>query len=137
MILKRYGEQLHSVAPNFDPHAMNEIGFQRTDEHSLSAEEFDARYEQDRLHELTASAEGHVQSEAEAAVLSQLRDSLEKLRAGLSNGQLLVIESESGRDYPKMRETVKNQVYEGANRLHFQRTVDPPLRVAVYRPRQS
>jgi hypothetical protein len=137
MILKRYGEQLHSVAPNFDPHAMNEIGFQRTDEHSLTAEEFEARYQRDKLHELTASAEGHVQSEAEAAVLSQLSESLEKLRAALSSGDLLVIESESGRDYPKLRETVKNEVHEGTNRLRFYRTVEPPLRVAVYRPRQS
>lgn len=137
MILKRYGEQLHSVAPNFDPNAMNEIGFQRTDEQTLAAEELDARYQRDSLHELTASAEGHVQSEAEAAVLSQLKESLEKLRAGLGSGALLVIESESGRDYPKMRETVKNEVHEGSNRLRFYRTVDPPLRVAVYRPRQS
>jgi len=137
MILKRYGTQLHSVAPNFDPHAMNEIGFQRTDEHTLTMEEFDARYQQDKLHELTASAHGHVQSEAEAAVLTQLLDSLEKLRADLGSGHLLVIESESGRDYPKLRETVKNEVHEGTNRLHFYRTIDPPLRVAVYRPRQS
>ena len=136
MILKRYGSELHSVTPNFDANAMNEIGFQRTDDHTVAADEFDQKYEQANVHELTASAEGYVQNEAEAAALSQLHEGLEKLSATLKPGELLVIESESGRDYPKMRETVTNQVKEGKNRLHFQRTVDPPLRVALYRPRQ-
>ena len=137
MILKRYGSELNSVTPNFDANAMNEIGFQKTADYSVAADEFAARYEQAAVHELAASAAGHVQAEAESAVLNELEHQLAGLRAGLGHGEMLVIESESGRDYPKLRETVTTKVVEGANRLHFQRTVDPPLRVAVYRPRQS
>jgi hypothetical protein len=77
-----------------------------------------------------------VQGEAEAAVLTQLREQVEQLDAQLGDGELLVVESEIGRDYPKMREKVSTTVVGGSNRLHFHRSVDPPLRIAVYRPRQ-
>ena len=137
MIMRRYGSRYHGVTPNFDPHAMNEIGFQKTDDEAIAAEDFTARYERAESFELTSTADGEVQGETEAQVLRHLRKQLEQLHANLKDDELLVVESEIGRDYPKMREKVTGTVVAGANRLHFNRYVDPPLRVAVYRPRQS
>jgi hypothetical protein len=49
---------------------------------------------------------------------------------------LLMIESQPGRDYPKLRDQTKVEVVGGIeNRLHFTWTVDPPLRVGIYRRR--
>lgn len=135
MILKRYGAQLQSVDVNFNPIAMNEIGFRKSNDYSVKAAEFEERYQLVDTHELTATAEGRVQNEAEAAVLASLEQQIESLRSGLRNGQILVVESESGRDYPKLREKVTTEVVEGENKLHFIRTVDPPLRIGIYAPR--
>lgn len=137
MILKRYGAQLQSVDLNFDPIALNEIGFRKSDDYSVEADEFEARYQLVDTRELTASAEGQVQNEAEAAVLASLEKQLESLRSGLQNGQILVVESEAGRDYPKIREKVTTRVVEGKNKLHFVRTVDPPLRIGIYARRNT
>ena len=134
MILKRYGTQLQSVDLNFDPIALNEIGFRKSDDYRVKADEFAAQYELVDTHELTASAEGRVQTEAEAAVLASLEQQVESLRSRLRNGQILVVENEAGRDYPKLREKVTTQVVEGENKLHFVRTVDPPLRIGIYAP---
>jgi hypothetical protein len=46
-----------------------------------------------------------------------------------------MIESEQGVDYPKTRHTQTTQGGGHANRLYFRFTVEPPLRVAVYRKR--
>jgi hypothetical protein len=137
VILKRYGAQLQSVDLNFDPIALNEIGFRKSSDYSLEADEFEARYQLVDTHELTASAEGGVQNEAEAAVLAALEKQVESLRSGLRSGQILVVESEAGRDYPKVREKVTTHVVDGENKLHFLRTVDPPLRIGIYAPRED
>ena len=137
MIFRKYGSTLHSVEPNFDARAMNEIGFRKNGEQEIPAEEFEQRYEKAAGHELTAEAGGAVQNEAEEKVLASLRQQLDAIVSSLSGGAVLVIESEQGKDYPKMREKVSNVVVGNENRLHFDRTVDPPLRVAVYSPRQS
>lgn len=137
VLLKRYGARFHSVDPNFDAHAMTEIGFRRSDGFSVPADEFEARYQRIDGHELRASAEGRVQTEAEAAVLAALAQQLDALRSALQNGQILVVESEQGRDYPKLREKVTTHVVEGENKLHFIRTVDPPLRIGIYAPRKT
>jgi hypothetical protein len=136
MILKRYGTMLHSVEPHFDARAMNEIGFQRSHELSLAAAEFTAAYNLIELHELVAQADGLVQMDAEQAVLRHLHDQLSHLESK-HPGRVLVLESEPGRDYPKLHEKITNIVVEGENKLHFHRTVDPPLRMGVYAPRQS
>jgi hypothetical protein len=52
-----------------------------------------------------------------------------------AGASVVVIESEQGKDYPKTREKTTTQVVGNENRLHFERTIDPPLRVALYRPR--
>lgn len=137
MILRRYGSKVQSVEPNFDSRAMNEIGFQRTDAVVLSTEEFEAKYERVSGSELTATAEGNVQDETEKQLLAVLKEQLDAMRSGLQAGQVLLIESEQGKDYPKSREKQNVVVVEGENRLHFQRRVEPPLRVGVYTEKAS
>ena len=137
MILKRYGAHYHSVTPNFDARAMNEIGFQRSHELSIEADAFARDYQRVEQHELDATAGGLVQMEAEQAVLDDLRRQLDELQARHGNGRMLLVESEQGRDYPKLHERITTLVVEGENKLHFHRSVDPPLRIGVYAPRQT
>lgn len=132
MILRKYGNKVQSVDPNFDSRAMNEIGFQRTDAVAMSAEEFETRYERVGGSELAASAEGDVQDETEKRVLAALKDQLDRMQSELAGGQVLLIESEQGKDYPKSREKQNLLVVEGENRLNFQRRIEPPLRVGIY-----
>jgi hypothetical protein len=132
MILRRYGNSVHSVDPNFDARAMNEIGFQKNGTLSLAWDEFEERYQRREGHALVARAEGYVQQEAEEQVLKELGDQLRQLQQQLEAGSVLLIESELGKDYPKTREKQKTIVVGAENRLHFERTVDPPLKVAVY-----
>lgn len=137
MIFRKYGATLHSVEPNFDARAMNEIGFRKNGEQEQPVEEFQQKYERTAGHELTAEAGGAVQNDAEEAVLKQVREQLDAILAALPGGAVLLIESEMGKDYPKMREKVSNVLVGNENRLHFDRTIDPPLRIGVYTPRQS
>lgn len=137
MILRKYGSTFHSVEPNFDARAMNEIGFRKNGEQALPVEEFEQKYERTASHELTAEGSGSVQNDAEEVVLRQLREQLDGILASLPDGGVVVVESEQGKDYPKMREKVSNVVVGNENRLHFDRTVDPPLRIGVYSPRKS
>ena len=135
MIAKRYGSKVQSVTPNFDARAMNEIGFQRDNEWSLATDEFAETYEKVETHELTAAAEGEVQGEAEEKLLESLLEQLLAVEKTVGDGGVLMIESEQGTDYPKTRHTQTNQVVGHENRLYFRFTVEPPLRVAVYRKR--
>jgi hypothetical protein len=137
MILRKYGATVHSVVPHFDSRALNEISFQKDERVSMPWPEFAEKYQPVSRHELVARAEGDVQQEAEEKVLTELRHQLEGLEVRLQTGQVLFIESEPGKDYPKMREKQQTIVVGMVNRLHFERTVDPPLRVAVYAARQS
>jgi len=137
VILKRYGANVQTVKPNFDARAMNEIGFQKSDELSMPAAEFESSYEKKATHELIASAEGDVQMVAEQAVLDSLKAQIDSLQSALNQGEVLLIESEQGRDYPKLREKTSTIVVGNENRLYFERTIDPPLRLATYAPRKS
>ena len=132
MILRKYGTTVHSVDPNFDSRAMNEIGFQKNGKLSMSTEEFQQKYSRRTMHELSASADGLVQHEAEDKVLASLREQLQKLEAGLEQGAVLFVESEQGKDYPKTREKQRTIVVGNENKLHFERTIDPPLRIGIY-----
>ena len=136
MILKRYGKSYHSVTPNFDSRAMTEVGFQKSGEQSLSAEEFEAEYERQDLRELVAAAAGPVQDQAEREMLEQLRAQLLAVEEEAGEG-VVVIESEQGKDYPKTREKQTTLVVGNENKLHFDWTIEPPLRVAIYRKRTS
>ncbi len=137
MILRKYGTTVHSVVPHFDSRALNEIAFQKDDEVSMPWNEFAEKYQPVAKHELVARAAGGVQHECEEQVLRELRQQLDTLQMRLLTGQVLFIESEAGKDYPKMREKQQTIVVGMDNRLHFERTIDPPLRVAVYAARQS
>jgi hypothetical protein len=134
LIARQYGTKVHSVEPNFDAHAMNEIGFRRDNEWSMPTDEFFAEYEKSEAHELTAAAEGEVQNETEDALLHSLHEQLMAVAESAGDGVLLV-ESAQGTDYPKTRHVQTTQLVAGANRLFFRFTVEPPLRVAVYRRR--
>ena len=135
MITKRYGSKVQSVTPNFDARAMNEIGFQRDNEWSLATDEFTETYEKVETHELTAAAEGEVQGEAEEKLLESLLEQLLAVEKTVGGDGVLMVESEQGTDYPKTRHTQTNQLVGHENRLYFRFTVEPPLRVAVYRKR--
>jgi hypothetical protein len=132
VIVRQYGTKVHSVVPNFEATAMNEIGFRRDNEWSHPTDEFFGSYEKVEAHELVAEAEGDVQSEAEAALLQSLEQQLRSVESSAGEG-VVFIESEMGTDYPKTRHTQSTHVVEGANRLYFRFTVEPPLRVAIYR----
>lgn len=135
MIVRRYGTTFQSVELNFDSRALTEIGFRRDRATSIPADEFESTYARTRVLELTATAEGDVQDEAEQAVLDDLGGQIQALVDGLSEGELLVIESEQGVDYPKTQQRKRNVIVDGENRLHFTSGVEPPLRVGVYAPK--
>lgn len=103
MIARQYGTKMQSVVPNFDANAMTEIGFRRDHEWSMPADDFLEMYEKLESHSLTATAEGDVQSEAEARLLQSLQDRLLAVGASAADG-VVVIESEAGTDYPKTRQ---------------------------------
>ena len=135
MILRRYGESFHSVEPDFDPRAMNEVGFRRDRVFSITVDELSQSYEAGEVHDLVAEAEGPVQTEAETAVLIDLEAQLSALVDGLGEDGVVVVESEPGQNYPKMKETRSNVSVDGENKFHFRRYVEPPLKVRVYAKR--
>jgi hypothetical protein len=132
MILRRYGNALHKVELNFDSKAMTEIGFRRDRGTTISVEEFEKGYVAVDKHEVAAKAEGNVQDEVERKLLQDLESQIRALEARLEPGQVLVVESEQGVDYPKTRTDQKTLVVEGENRLYFYVQVHPPLRLGRY-----
>ena len=133
MIVKRYGNTVQSVDPNFESTALNEIGFRRDREWSLATEEFEAGYEQLRVHDLSAEAEGPVQDHTEQLLLDRLETRLLELEAGLEGDCVLIVENGDGPHYPKTRQKTRNVIVEGENKLHFEYTVAPNLRIGIYR----
>ena len=133
MILKRYGSSLQSVEPNFDSKAMTEIGFRRDHRFSVPVEEFEASHTLVASHEISARTEGSVHDETEQKLLAELGSQLQALAEALGEGEVLVVTSEQGIDYPKTRSEQKNVIVEGENRLYFYVSLDPPLRIGRYR----
>jgi hypothetical protein len=133
MILRRYGKDVHSVETNFYSKALTEIAFMRDHQVSTPGEEFFQAHEKLSEHGLTAQAEGDVQDEVESVMLDDLLAQLSALHESLEESQVLFIESEQGKDYPKTKTRQKNVVVEGENYLYFYSSIDPPLRVGVYR----
>jgi len=133
MILKLYGSSFHSVQPNFNSRALTEIGFRRDREFSLGVEEFAGTYEKIDEKSLSPETEGDVHDHAEAALLRALEEGVEGVLAALGAGEVLVVESREGEDYPKTKDVKKNVVVDGESRLYFHWRVDPPLRLGVYR----
>ena len=135
MILKRYGETLHSVELNFDSKALTEIGFKRDRSFSLPAHELASGYASTQTHELSAKSEGWVQDEVEHQLLLDLERQVAEIKKDTDTHELLLIESEQGVDYPKTRTEQKTVLVEGENKLYFYIRVEPPLRIGRYRKR--
>jgi hypothetical protein len=95
-------------------------------------DEFEA-YAKVGTHELVAEAEGSVQDETEGVLLTRLAEQILALDQRLGAGELLVVDNDQGNDWPKTRQKTSNVVVEGENRLHFQYSIAPALRVTVWR----
>ena len=137
MIAKRYGKSVQSVNPEFDAVAMNEIGFRRDQAWSIETETFLATYDRIGEHLLTGSTEGDTQSDVESSLLASLLSDLRAAEAGAVGGDVLLVENDSGVDYPRLHSTQRTVVAGFENRLHFTYTVDPPIRIGVYRPKSA
>jgi hypothetical protein len=137
MLFRKYGTSYQSVDIDFDAKALNDIGFRRNRERSVPAAEFPDAYSKLDSVELQTEADGPVQYETKQLLLDRLRAKVEELLARLPEGGLLVVENESGHDYPKTRQQTKNAVEDGENRLHFEYTMEPPLRLTTFRPRSD
>lgn len=135
MIARRFGSRIHQVTPNFDARAMTEISFLRGNALDDSAEEFLAGHERMEEHQLAATAQGEVQNDVEEAMLRDLQAQLEALADASQEGDVLLIENEPGKNYPKTHIRQRTLVIDGANRLQFDAEIDPPLLVARYRSR--
>lgn len=133
MILKKYGNSFQSVVPNFNPRALTEIAFRRDHAFSVPKQEFEEAYEKVDERSITAETEGDVQDEAEQTLMEALEERVAEAEAGLDEGDVLVLESQEGEDYPKTRDRKKKVIEEGENRLYFYWWVEPPLRLGVYR----
>ena len=133
MIYRRYGSTWHSVEADFDSNAMNEINFRRDRTASIPAEEIESSWERVSEHELVERKEGDVQGEVEQELLDDLLEQLGEITGDLAEDEIVLVENEQGRDWPKTRQEQKNVIREGQNRLYFHIRVEPPLRVGVYR----
>lgn len=133
MILKRYGTSVQSVELNFDSKALNEIGFRRDHDFSVSTDDFQSGWQKVTEHSFAPTAEGSVQDETEQAMLNEMEAGIQKLLGELGEGEALYVENEQGKDYPKTRHEQKTIVVDHENKLHFKARVEPPLRIGVYR----
>ena len=135
MLLRRFGTTISAVEPSFEPAAFNEFTFVRRPGFQSTSADFDADYERVRDLALTSEAEGHVKIQAEAGVLDLLAHRIREAVAALAPGEVLLIESIQGKDFPRLRERTENLVEGDRNRLHFYYWVDPALKLGVYRRR--
>jgi hypothetical protein len=133
MIFRRYGTAVHSVAIEFNSKALTEIGFRRDRVHSMPTEDFDSDHTCMSSHELATESEGDVQDHVEQRMLDDLEAQLRSIMGEMDEGEVILVHSEQGVDYPKTRTRTKNVIVEGENRLYFYASIDPPLRVGVYR----
>ena len=132
MILRSYGDKLHSVEIRFDSRAFNEVGFRRDRETSFEVEEFERDWERLRGEEIADHGKGRVQDETQARMLETMQAHLERLVAELGEGEVVRIENPDT-DWPKLRDTQTKVVEDGENVLHFDAWVDPPLRVGIWK----
>lgn len=133
MIFRKYGVSFQSIELNFDSKALNEVGFRRNHQRSIWADTFRLEYELVETREIVAEAEGDVQDQTEQQLLDKLERAVDALSSDLEEGEVLVIENEQGRDYPKTKQQTSNVIVDGENRLHFFYTIAPPLRIGRYR----
>src|SRR5687768_473708 len=110
MITKRYGKKIETVTPDFNPAAMNEISCRRDNAWSEEVEAFNEAYERTGEQNLTASSEGDMQKDVESTLLSTLLGDLRALEAAQPEGSVLMVENESGVDYPRLHSTQRTIV---------------------------
>jgi hypothetical protein len=137
MLCREYRSSYQSVDIGFDARALNDIGFRRNRELSVPEAEFPDLYAKVDSIEVQTEADGPVQYETKQVLSDRLRAKVEELLARLPEGGVLVVENELGHDYPKTRQLTKNGIEDGENRLHFEYTMEPPLRLTLFRPRAN
>ena len=137
MLCREYGSSYQSVDIGFDARALNDIGFRRNRELSVPEAEFPDLYAKVDSVEVQTEADGPVRYETKQVLSDRLRAKVEELLARLPEGGVLVVENELGHDYPKTRQLTKNGIEDGENRLHFEYTMEPPLRLTLFRPRAN
>ena len=135
MILRRYGTSVHSVELNFDAAALTEIGFRRDGEVSIPVEEFESGWEKVEERSFAPTGEGRVQIETDRVLLDELERAIRAMEQDLGEDEVLYVESQQGKDYPKVSDTQKVIVEDHENRIHFSARVHPPLRMGRYRKR--
>jgi hypothetical protein len=133
MLLRRYGKNIQSVEPNFQANALTEIGFIKTDGFRAQADDFADEWEAVDARVISGTTVGDVKSEVESALLADLLRQLDEVLAEAGAGAVVLVENALGQDHPKTRDSTQTLVVDGENRLRFTYTVDPPLRVGVYR----
>ncbi len=132
MILRRYGSRVESVQPNFESKALTEVAFQRDRALTLSREEFEEGWRKvGESREITATAEGDVQDEAEGLLLEVLLERLREVEEEAGEERVVLVENDRT-DHPKCRDRRENRIVGGVNRLYFHCRVEPPLRVSVW-----
>jgi len=127
MIIRRYGNRFHSVALDFNPAAMTEVGFRRDRKQEWEVGEFTDRYRMAREEEIITEATHPVQDGAERAMLLALEEKFNAIYAALEEGQYLSVESKLGVDHPRTR-------YDRSTRggCEFTYTLDRPLRLGIW-----
>ena len=135
MIVRRFGATVGAVVADFHATAFHEMMFARRPGFAVTWAELEAAYERVGERLLSAESEGHVKLEAKEAVLDLLAHRLAHAERDLGPGEILLVESTPGHDYPRLHEQTETLVENGRNRLHFYYRIDPPLRLGVYRRR--
>ena len=107
--------------------------FRRDRVYSIPTEEFQTTYEKADEKSFSPQTEGDVHDHAEEDLLTALEESVKAAVEALEAGEVLVVESKEGEDYPKTRDRKQNVVVDGENRLYFYWRIDPPLRLGLYR----
>ena len=132
MIIRRYGNRVHSVSLNFDPAAMTEVGFHRDGQMERDLGEFLDEHQMVREVEIIAEASDPVQEKSEREMLQKLAAQANELHDSLEEGQYLAIESKAGVDYPRTR---YNRSTTGDREFTY--TLDRPLRLGIWERRPA
>jgi hypothetical protein len=131
-----YGNTYQSVTFEFEGKALNEVGFRRDRERSLTPEQLETEYELIETVHLTSEASGEVQSETEQLLLDRLLEKAQVAAERLPDAGVAIVENErGGRDQSKPRQKISKVIVAGENKLHFDYHIDPPLRISLYRPK--
>ena len=129
-IVRRYGNKVETVEPDFRAEAMTEVSFRRTGEQKWKLEEFMDEYALVRTVDLSAEGSSANQDTAERAMLQTLKDKLDGILSALKPDELMSVESQIGKEYPRTR-------YERSTRgeKEFTYGLDRPLRLGLFKRR--